>query len=216
MESIRNMIIYLVGVSCVGKSTIGKLLADKIGFSFYDFDDEIEKYFGKPKEYILDEYMFLYSFREDTRVVLHDLLNKKENVVIAASPSGLRDIYLREYKKSKKESGNSSISVHLSDKPENILKRITFYNKESKLINVELSDREKRLYFKEIKKDITFFKKFNSRADYEFSVNGLTLDEVPEKLIDLLLNENDEFKKYMKINARNCQKFLPLFLSDYY
>ena len=202
------MIIYLVGVSCVGKSTIGKLLADEIGFSFYDFDDEIEKYFGKPKEYILDDYMFSYSFREDTRIVLHDLLNKEENSVIAASTSGLRDIYLREYKKSRKESGNSFVSIHLSDKPENILKRITFYDKESKLMDVKLSDREKRLYFKEIKKNIIFFKKFNSRADHEFSVDGFTLDEIPEKLIDLLLKENEEFKNNMKIDAGNYSKFI--------
>ncbi len=146
MENIRDIIIYLVGVSCVGKSSIGKLLADKIGFSFYDFDDEIEKYFAKPKEYILDDYLFLYSFREDTRIVLHDLLNKKENAVIASVPSGLRDSYLREYKKSRKESGNNFISIHLSDKPENILKRITFYDKESKLMDVKLSDREKKDY----------------------------------------------------------------------
>lgn len=208
MENIRNMIIYLVGVSCVGKSTAGKLLADKIGFSFYDFDDEIEKYFGKPKEHILDDYMFSYSFREDTRIVLHDLLKKKENAVIAASPSGLRDVYLQEYKKSRKESGNNFVSIHLSDKPENILKRITFYDKESKLMDVELSDREKKLHFKEIKKDITFFKKFNGRADHEFSVDGLTLDEIPEKLIDLLLKENEEFKNNMKIEEGNCSKFI--------
>jgi len=131
MKNTRKIIIYLVGVSCVGKSTIGKLLADRIGFSFYDFDDEIEKYFGKPKEYILDDYMFPYDFREYTRIVLHDLFNKKENAIIAGSPSGLRDVYLREYKKSRKESGNIFISIHISDKPENILERITFYDKES-------------------------------------------------------------------------------------
>ncbi len=203
MEKIRNLIIYLVGVSCVGKSSIGKLLADKIGFSFYDFDDEIEKYFAKPKEYILEDYLFDYTFREDTRIVLHDLLNKKENAVIASVPSGFRDSYLREYKKSSKKSGNHFISIHLSDKAENILKRITFYDKESKLMDVKLSDRKKRLYLKEIKKDITFFKKFNRRADHEFSMDGLTLEESPEKLIDLL-KENEEFKKHMKRKAGNC------------
>jgi shikimate kinase len=206
MKNTRKIIIYLVGVSCVGKSTIGKLLADRIGFSFYDFDDEIEKYFGKPKEYILDDYMFPYDFREYTRIVLHDLFNKKENAIIAGSPSGLRDVYLREYKKSRKESGNIFISIHISDKPENILERITFYDKESKLMDVRLSEREKRLYFKEIKKDITFFKKFNSRADHEFNVDGLTLDEIPEKFIYLLLKENEEIKDNMKIKAVNCSK----------
>ena len=148
--------------------------------------------------------MFPYSFREYTRIVLHDLLNKKENAVIASIPSGLRDNYLREYKKSSKAIGNTFISIHLSDKPENILKRITFYDKESKLMDVKLSDREKVLYFEEIKKEIKFYKKFNSRADYEFCVDGLNLDKIPGKLIEFLIEENDEFKKYMKNNSDIC------------
>jgi shikimate kinase len=32
------MIIYLVGISCVGKTTIGRMLAEKLDFSFYDLD----------------------------------------------------------------------------------------------------------------------------------------------------------------------------------
>ena len=37
------MRIILVGVSCVGKSTIGKLLAEKLGYKFFDFDFEVEE-----------------------------------------------------------------------------------------------------------------------------------------------------------------------------
>jgi len=49
------MIIYIVGISCVGKTTIGKMLAEKIGFSFYDLDEEIQNYYQKPIERIQDE-----------------------------------------------------------------------------------------------------------------------------------------------------------------
>jgi shikimate kinase len=190
--------IYLVGVTCVGKSAIGELLARKINFTFYDFDKEIEKYFDKPIEYIQEDYLFPYSFREDTGIVLRELLNKKENSVIAASPSALRDIYLREYKKAREIAENTIISIYISDKPENILKRITFYDKESRLMDVQLSEREKGLYLKKIKKEITFYKKFNSRADYEFNIEGLNLDNIPEILIEFLISENEEFEEYIK------------------
>jgi len=190
--------IYLVGISCVGKSTIGELLAMELDFVFYDFDKEIEKYFGKPIECMQEKFLFPHSYREETRIVLRELLNKKGNSVIASCPSGLRDVYLREYKKSKENKENTLISIHISDKPENILERLTFYDIESRLLNKKLSEKEKRLYLKEIKKEITFFKKFNNRADYEFNIEGLKLDKIPKCLIDFLESKNEEFKRYIR------------------
>ena len=186
--------VYLVGISCVGKSTIGELLAGELDFVFYDFDKETEKYFGKPIECIQENCLFPHSYREETRIVLRELLNKKGNSVIASCPSGLRDVYLREYKKSRENKENILISIHISDKPENILERITFYDKESRLLNKKLSEKEKRLYLKKIKKEITFFNKFNNRADYEFNIEGLKLDKIPKCLIDFLESKNEEFK----------------------
>lgn len=40
------MTIYLFGVSNVGKTTTGELLAEKLGFVFYDLDEEVKKYFN--------------------------------------------------------------------------------------------------------------------------------------------------------------------------
>jgi shikimate kinase len=37
------MILYLVGISCVGKTTIGAMLAQRLVFSFFDLDLEIQK-----------------------------------------------------------------------------------------------------------------------------------------------------------------------------
>jgi hypothetical protein len=42
------MKIFLVWVSCEGKATIGKRLANRLGFQFFDFDEEVEKYFTMP------------------------------------------------------------------------------------------------------------------------------------------------------------------------
>jgi shikimate kinase len=190
--------IYLVGVSDVGKSTIGELLAGELNFVFYDLDKEIEKYFGKPIEYIQEKFLSPYGYREETRVILREVLNKKENSVIASVPSGLRDFYLREYKKSRENKENALISIHISDKPENILKRITFYDKESRLLNKKLGEKEKRLYLKEIKKDITFFKKFNNKADYEFNIECVKLENIPKCLREFLESKSEEFKEFMR------------------
>lgn len=37
------MKILLFGVSNVGKSTIGKMLANRINYHFYDLDEEVKK-----------------------------------------------------------------------------------------------------------------------------------------------------------------------------
>lgn len=188
--------IYLTGISCVGKTTIGKLLAKYIDFSFYNFDAEIETYFQKPIEYIQNECGFMHTYRHKTSIVLKNILLKKENLVVASTPSGFRDCYLSVYKKAKKS--ENIISINLYDKPENILKRITFYDKESRLLNKILTEKEKKIYLKEIKKDITFFKKSLNRADYQFDLENLKLDEIAEKLAEFLIEKNKLFRGFIK------------------
>ena len=181
------MIIYLVGISCVGKTTIGKLLADYIDFEFYDLDEQIEKYFERPIEYIQDEFITTNSFREKTVVVLNEILNKDKDMVIASNSSGLRDYYLNQYKTTKK--AKDIVSIYLIDKPENILNRLTFYDKNSTQIEDKLSLNDRKYYLKEIKKDITFYKKFNLRADYSIDINGATPDNFLNKITELLIKE---------------------------
>ena len=41
------MRIFLGGVSCVGKTTIGKQLAEEVEYKFFDLDSEVESYYGK-------------------------------------------------------------------------------------------------------------------------------------------------------------------------
>ena len=75
--------------------------------------------------------------------------------------------YLRAIKKS------TGITVALNDKPENILERITFYDIDSNLIEKDLTAEEKRLYLREIKKDITYFRKTYERAHLRINISDL-------------------------------------------
>jgi len=38
--------VSLVGVSCVGTTTMGRILANRRGCPFFDLDEEIERHFG--------------------------------------------------------------------------------------------------------------------------------------------------------------------------
>ena len=46
--------IYVVGLMAVGKSTVGKLIADTLGMPFYDSDHEIEARAGAEVAWIFD------------------------------------------------------------------------------------------------------------------------------------------------------------------
>jgi len=174
------MIIYLVGATCVGKTTIGKMLAEKIAFSFVDLDDEIENYFEKSTERIRNEFITLCSCTEKTSIVLDKLFSEKEYTVISGTPSGLMFSYLRVYKKHKSK---KLISICLNDSPENILNRLTFYDIDSKLIPKKLDEEEKKFYLREVKADYNYFKKSHARADFQIDINNVKLENIPEMIV---------------------------------
>lgn len=90
------MQILLTGVACVGKSSIGKKLAEDIGYVFFDLDVEIEKYYKKSISRLKADIIGEYSWRLKVVPVLKKILdeNKLKDIVIALPPSGLRDAYL--------------------------------------------------------------------------------------------------------------------------
>jgi shikimate kinase len=175
------MIIYLVGMSCVGKTTIGKLLADKIGYSFYDLDKEIQNYYKKPIERIQDECLTMNGYREKASVVLDKLLSKNINSVISGTPSGLKFSYLQVYKR---HMDKELISICLNDSFENVLDRLTFYDKDSNPITEKLDESKKNRYLKEIRADYNFFKDSYKRADFQINIEGVSLDKIPELIIN--------------------------------
>lgn len=172
-EIIINMQIFLVGVSCVGKSTIGPKLAALLGRPFYDLDDEIERYFAMPIERLQDKLGSMHSFRKKAAKALKHLLDQQEswNSVIALPPSGLMESYGRLVKKSK------GLVVVLTDEAENILDRIIFFDKDSKLIQKNLTRKERSYYLREIKKDISYFNRSYKKADVTVHLYGLKPDQ---------------------------------------
>lgn len=186
------MIIYLVGISCVGKTTIGKMLAGQIGFSFFDLDEEVQNYYKRPIERIQDECYSMNGFREKASVVLDYLLSKNIDSVISGTPSGLKFSYLQVYKKHKTD--KDLYSIYINDSFENVLDRLTFYDKDSNPIKEELDESKKKRYLKEIKADYNYFKTSYDRADFKIDINGLCLNGIPKMIIN-------ELQKTIKIGS---------------
>jgi shikimate kinase len=83
------MRIFLAGVSCVGKTTIGAQLAGLLECRFFDL--ETERFFGTSIERLRNRHLTLHDFRLAASQALKHLLAREDsdNCVIALPPSGL-------------------------------------------------------------------------------------------------------------------------------
>ena len=177
------MRVFITGVSGVGKTSIGALLASRLGCRFYDLDVEIERFFKTSIERLRNRFLTVESFRSEAAKALIHILGHPEsrNCVIALPPSGLMGRYLRVLKKA------GGTIVVLTGKPENILNRITFYDIDSRPILKELKEREKLLYLREIKKDITYYRKSYDQADFRVDISGLAPEAAAELVQESLM-----------------------------
>jgi shikimate kinase len=170
--------LFLTGVACVGKTTIGRKAADLMGLAFFDLDDEVETFFDTSIERLQSRFLTMHSYRNEAAKALLHVLERPESrhSVIALPPSGLMGGYLRALKRS------DGVIVALRDEPENILERITFYDIDSNLVERCLTADEKRAYLREIKKDMTYFERTYARAHLRVDMAGLDVEAAARRM----------------------------------
>lgn len=176
------MRIFLSGVSCVGKTTVGKQLAEAVGYKFFDLDNEVEGYYGKPIEVIQEEFFSKDAYYKKVALVLERIIaSNPDDYVIALPPSGFREVFW------KKIQSVNTVTIVLADRAKNILKRIEFYDRNSKLLdNRALTESEKEYYLREISLDMEYFGRFYSKADYRIKVAGREVDDVVRNIREIL------------------------------
>ncbi len=177
------MRIFITGVSCVGKTTIGAQLARLLEFQFFDLDIETERYFGTSIERLRNRYLAAHDFRIATSQALKHVLSREDsyNCVIALPPSGLMGAVWKVISGTR-----DATTIVLHDTPENILRRITFYDIESRPLQKKLTDHEKGLYLREIKRDIAYFKRSYRRADASVDVSGCGVNDASRRIRNAL------------------------------
>jgi shikimate kinase len=79
---VRSPAIYLVGFMGSGKTTVGRLLADELGWSFSDLDEEIEA----EQQATIGE-IFASRGEEEFRRIEHEALRKRVRSVQCGRPS---------------------------------------------------------------------------------------------------------------------------------
>lgn len=177
------MRIILVGVSCVGKSTVGQLLADKHGLTFIDFDWEVEKRIGERITALKNRFFNEHGYRDYVNPVLEAVLNEyPNNLIIAMPPGGMFQQYTKHYKKH-----TDLTIVALKDTAKNIMERLIFYDDDSQFDpTYTVTPENYAYYYKDVKEDIAYFNPKYKNAHIKLSVNGRTAEEVADELWELI------------------------------
>lgn len=123
-------------------------------------------------------------YREKASKVLDNLFSKKINSVISGTPSGLKYAYLKVYKKHKAD--KDLYSILINDSCENVLERLTFYDKDSNPIIEKIDDSKKMRYLKKIKADYNFFRDSYKRADLKIDIYNINLNDIPNLIVNEL------------------------------
>lgn len=178
------MKILLFGISCVGKSTVGKILSEKIKYDFYDMDEETSKYCDMSIEEFIEKYKSK-TFRDEIREdILYNLIeNNESNIVVAMTPMLYSD-YINSV-----ITYDDIIAVELQDTVENILERLIFTDEQGRIYpdNDEYKNKYKKHYFNEIKEDIEFYKSSFIEIENKLLINGKKANEVANLIIKKFL-----------------------------
>ena len=177
------MRIFIGGVACVGKTSTGAKLAGLLKWQFFDLDAETERFFGTSIERLQNSHFAPHEFRRQVAIALQHVLSleNSRDCVIALPPRGLMGPCWSVIKKMQ-----DAVIVVLDDTPENILERITFYDIDSRKIEKVLTEDKRRRSLREIKGDITYFKRSWRNAHLIVDISGCAAEGAARKIMHSL------------------------------
>ena len=170
----KNLV--LTGMMGVGKSTIGKKLAEKLNLKFKDIDKIIEKKEKKKIKDIFDQHGESYFRKVERKITIDEL--KQNSSVISLGGGAFLNAAIR------KEIENTSISFWLDLDPSSLLSRIKRINikKRPLLEKNNLENTINQMYSER--------KKIYNRSDYRIKCKSLKINEILEKIEKLYENAN--------------------------
>ena len=163
----KNLV--LTGMMGVGKSTVGKNLAQKLSYNFVDIDRTIESREGSTINLIFKNKSESYFRKLENEISLEKL--KKKNTVISLGGGAFLNKSIR------REVKNTSVSFWLDVDVSELIKRLKKNKKRPLLYNKNLNVTVNKIYLER--------KKTYSEADYRIKCNFLDPDEIVDKILKL-------------------------------
>ncbi|NQX84367.1 MAG: shikimate kinase [Flavobacteriaceae bacterium] len=172
------MIIILLGYMTSGKSTIGRLLSQKLRYDFIDLDHYIEKKVGASIENIFKSKGEIY-FRTLEHQSLNDILEEKGDLVL--SLGGGTPCYANNMNVINKN--DKVLSLYLKASIGTIVERL-WHEKSKRPLVSHIKDREQLLEF--VGKHLFERAHFYEQADYNIDINRKPSKVIVEEIEDQL------------------------------
>lgn len=163
----KNLV--LTGMMGVGKSTVGKNLAQKLSYNFVDIDRTIETREGSTINLIFKNKSESYFRKLENEISLEKL--KKKNTVISLGGGAFLNKSIR------REIKNTSVSFWLDVDVSELIKRLKKTKKRPLLYNKNLNVTVNKIYLER--------KKTYSEADFRIKCNFLGPDKIVDKILKL-------------------------------
>jgi shikimate kinase len=165
------MNIVLTGFMCTGKTSVGKLLAEKLGYQFVDTDDLIEQRVGMKISDIFAVYGEPY-FRDVETEVVKEVAKKDKFVISTGGGVVLRKVNMNELRK-------KGIIVNLTAKPETIYNRLKNQHGVRPLLN-------KPDPMNEIIKLLSQREEYYKNCDLRIETDNFTVEQIVQQILDYI------------------------------
>lgn len=180
------MKILLFGVSNVGKTTTGELLAERLGIKFYDLDEEVKTRLG----ITLEEFVHTSDLRwrdHKRGSIIKELIRSEKDMALAITPIS----YTENFRTMIGDKG--ILAIELYDTPANIFSRLVFSDENDKIYKDDRYKNEHRVYYlKEIQADLEWYGKIYSDLGIR---NRLFINnDSPTKVVDRIISDYDLIK----------------------
>lgn len=172
------MKILLFGVSNVGKTTIGKILANKLGYDFFDIDEEIRKTFNVTNEGFVRK--FPQYKRDSLRAQkVAELMGSHENCVIAVTPIAHFQFFYGLIDE------DDALPIELYDDKNNIFNRLIFTDENDAVLDdsKEYREKHKEYYLREIEEDLDYYHRNYSVFNNLFDIKGMNPEDAVSTII---------------------------------
>ncbi len=175
------MKILLFGTSNVGKTTTAGLLAERLGYRFFDLDDEVKQRMGITMEEFVNSGNLRWRDQQRGRII-KEILQIEEDLVLAVTPITYPDSFQSLIH------SDDILSIELYDTPENIFSRLIFSDENDNFYTDDKYKNEHQDYYLyDIREDQAWYGKIYDDMGIH---NRLFINnDPPEKVVDRLVAE---------------------------